>query len=141
KAFEETPRKRSLVEAPWPLPRAYVRITFAWAFARTGHTGRARELENEAVKALDLSLPVNGALIRMYRARIAQAAEGVSHDTPLPPEFAAERAALGRDDRYNFDRLRQRSLILEPHDHVTPTWTFARTSGTVQGEELSALRE
>lgn len=140
KAFE-APRKKSLVEAPWPLSRAYVHIIFAWAFARLGHTARARELETESVKVLDLNLPVNAALVRLFRARIAQAAEGVSHDAPLSPEFAAERNAMGRDDRYNFDRVRQRSLILEPHEHITARWTFTRATGQIQGEDLTALRK
>lgn len=141
KAFEETPRKRAMLEAPWPLTRAYVRITFAWAFARLGATGRARELEAEATKALDLSLPVHANLVKWYRARIAQAAEGVAHEVPLPAEFTSSLAALDRDDRYKFDRVRQRLVILEPNEHLNPQWGFMRASGYAQGEELSSLRE
>jgi len=141
KAFTTTQRKRSLVEAPEALTRAYVRITFAWAFARLGHVSRARELEAEGMKALDLNLPVNAAFVSLYRARIQQAAEGVSHDTPLTTEVATIVRGLNRDDRYSFDRLRQRSLILEPHEHLNPFWSFARASGAMHGEELTALRE
>jgi hypothetical protein len=141
KAFEETQRKRSPVETPWPLTRAYVRITFAWAFARLGHAARARELEGDAVKVLDLSRPVNNVLVRFYRARISQAVEGVSHDTPLPNELVSQVSGLARDDRYAFDRVRQRSLVLEPHVHLNAIWSFTKAVGTVQGEELAALRE
>lgn len=141
KAFEETPRKRSLVEAPWPLTRAYVRITFAWAFARLGHMATARDLEREAMNALDLNIPVNNALMRLYRARIQQAAEGVSHDTPLVSEVQSITSGLNRDDRYAFDRMRQRCVILEPSEHLTPFWRFAVQTGVAHGEELSSLRE
>ncbi|MBL8956163.1 MAG: hypothetical protein JNK82_35645 [Myxococcaceae bacterium] len=139
-AFLTTQRKRSLVEAPEAFTRAYVRITFAWAFARVGNVARARELEAEASSAIDLNQRVNAAFVSLYRARIQQAAEGVPHDTPLATELRAIAQGLGRDERYAFDRLRQRSYILEPHEHLTPFLGFARAAQGVTREDLADLR-
>lgn len=141
KAFDETPRKRSAIEAPWPLSRAYVGLEFAWGFARLGDVRRARALEEAALKALDTKSTVHGVLTRAYQARIAQASEGLPPDAPLPPEHGAALNGLEAFARFRVDRLRQASTVLEPQERLDPFGLFKRLNADVRGEELAALRE
>jgi cellulose synthase operon protein C len=140
KAFEETPRKRSPVEAAPALTRAYVHLEFAWAFARLASPDRARQLRDGALGALDRKDPVHQYLTRAYQARIDQAAEGAAPDTPLPPEVNGLLNGLEPYMRYKVDRLRQFSQVLEPQERLDPMGSFWRSAQSARGEELSALR-
>ncbi len=120
KAFEDTPRKRSAVEAPPTLTRAYVNLEFAWGFARLASAERARALRDQALAALDRKDPVHHFLTRAYVARIDQALEGAAPDTPLPPEVNGLLNGLEPYMRYKVDRLRQFSLVLEPQERLDP---------------------
>jgi hypothetical protein len=152
KAFDETPRKRSPLEAEWKLTRAYIGLSFAWGYARLGAVGRARELEAAALAVLDTSKPLNGILTRVYSARIAQATEGLAPLTPLPPEHAVAISALSNQERYRYDLVRQHLVIIEPHqyfeypglkDELTraPAGFLMRKDGGQSIEDASALRE
>ncbi|MFP2934845.1 hypothetical protein ACLESO_59040, partial [Pyxidicoccus sp. 3LG] len=55
--FENTPRKRSSIEAPQALTQAYVRYVFACGLARLGQADRARALATAAAGALDTQEP------------------------------------------------------------------------------------
>jgi hypothetical protein len=138
--FEETPRKRSPVEAPPALTRAYVHLEFAWAFARLAAPERARQLRDGALAALDRKDPVHHYLTRAYQARLDQASEGAAPDTPLPPEVNGLLNGLEPYLRYKVDRLRQFSQVLEPQERLDPMGSFWRSSSSARGEELSALR-
>lgn len=140
KAFDETPRKRSAVEAPPHLTRAYVHLEFAWGFARLANTDRARSLRDAALGVLDRKDPVHNYLTRAYVARIDQALEGVAPDTPLPPDVNGLLNGLEAYMRYKVDRLRQFSLVLEPQERLDPMGSFWRSSQNARGEELAALR-
>jgi hypothetical protein len=140
KAFEETPRKRSAVEANPALSRAYVHLEFAWAFARLASPERARQLREGALAALDRLDPVHHYLTRAYQARIDQALEGAAPDTPLPPELGGLLNGLETFLRYKVDRLRQFSQVLEPHERLEAIGSFWRKAQNARGEELSALR-
>ncbi len=139
KAFDE-PRKRSPVEAPLNLSRAYVHFEFAWGFARLGNADRARALRDEALAALDRKMPVHAYLTRAYVARIEQALEGASPETPLAPDINALLSGLEAFLRYKVDRLRQSSMVLEPQERLDPMGLFWRSSQNARGEELAALR-
>jgi len=138
-AFDETPRKRSPVEAAPALTRAYVHLEFAWAFARLAAPERARQLRDGALQGLDRADPVHHYLTRAYQARIEQAIEGAAPDTPLPPEVNGLLNGLESFHRYQVDRLRQFSQVLEPQERLDAYDGFWRTSSP-RGEELSALR-
>lgn len=150
KAFDETPRKRSPVEAPPHLTRAYVGFEFAWGFARLGSADRARALREQSVAVLekvssstdpkDQNAPVHRYLLRAFSARIDQALEGVSPETPLGPEINGQLPALEPFQRYKVDRLRQFSHVLEPQERLDATSDFFRAHQNHGAEELAALR-
>ncbi len=140
KAFEETPRKRSAVEAPPQFTHAYVSLEFAWGFARLANADRARQLRERALAPLDRKDPVHHYLTRAYLARIDQALEGVAPSTPLSPEINALLTSLEALDRYKVDRLRQFSQVLEPQERLEAISAFWRNARDARGEELGALR-
>ncbi len=140
KAFEETPRKRSAVEAPPQFTHAYVCLEFAWGFARLANADRARQLRERALAPLDRKDPVHNYLTRAYLARIDQALEGVAPSTPLAPEINALLTSLESLDRYKVDRLRQFSQVLEPQERLEAISAFWRNARDSRGEELGALR-
>ena len=141
KAFEETPRKRSAVEANPQLTRAYVGLEFAWGFARLANADRARQLRDAALAALDRKDAVHAYLTRAYVARIDQALEGVAPYTPLAPEINGLLTGLESLDRYKVDRLRQFSQVLEPQERLEAISAFWRNNQREgRGEELAALR-
>lgn len=140
KAIDETPRKRSAVEAPPHLTRAYVALEFAWGFARLANADRARQLRDAALAALDQRDPVHHYLARAYQARVEQALEGAAPDTPLPPDVNALLNGLESFVRYKVDRLRQFSQVLEPQERLEAISAFWRNTRDTRGEELAALR-
>jgi hypothetical protein len=140
KAFEETPRKRSAVEAPPQFTHAYVSLEFAWGFARLADADRARKLRDKALQPLDRKDPVHHYLTRAYLARIDQALEGIAPTTPLAPEINAMLTGLESLDRYKVDRLRQFSQVLEPQERLEAISAFWRNARDARGEELGALR-
>lgn len=140
RAFEDTPRKRSAIEAPMPLTMAYVGLEFAWGFARLGRVERAASLRDRALRALEGNEPVHQFLCQAYRLRVGQALEGLSPETPLPAELLASLTGLPSFSRYAVDRLRQSSLVLEPQERLDAIADFSRRDGGERGEELAALR-
>lgn len=141
KAFDETPRKRSAVEAPPTLTRAYVHLVFAWGFARLARAERARQLRDGALAVLDKNDAVHQFATRAYAARIEQALEGVAPDTPLPPEVSVLLTGLDATNRYKVDRLRHFSQVLESQERVDAFGGYYRTLiPNARGEELAALR-
>ncbi len=140
KAFDDTSRKRSPVEAPVALTRAYVGFEFAWGFARLGQADRSRALRDISLAALPKGEPVHGFLTRAYSARIDQALEGLSPEAPLAAELTAALNPLETFHRYKVDRLRQASTVLEPQERLDPISSYWRTSSDPRGEELAALR-
>jgi cellulose synthase operon protein C len=150
KAFDETPRKRSPVEAPPHLTRAYVGLEFAWGFARLGSAERARAVREQSLSVLEKvssstdpkeqNAPVHRYLMRAYSARIDQALEGVSPETPLGPAINGLLPTLEPFQRYKVDRLRQFSHVLEPQERLDATTDFFRAHQNQGAEELAALR-
>lgn len=143
RAFHETPRKRSAVEAPTGHSFAYVGLELAWGFARLGLGERARQLRAEAVEALPAKDPVHGYLTKAYSARIDQAIEGTPPGAPLPSDLSQLLNGLEPRLRYLVDRVRQVSEVLEPQERLDPKHDFVqRLKATVPGrEELAALRD
>jgi cellulose synthase operon protein C len=139
KAMDETPRKRTAVEAPQALTRPYLQLVFAWGFARLGRVERSRQLREVAIASLDAKEPVHQFLGRAYSARIQQALDGASPMTALGPDLQLMLQSLDASLRYKVDRLRQFSTILEPQERMDPINSFLRNL-QVRGEELSALK-
>jgi cellulose synthase operon protein C len=140
KAFDNTNRKRSTLEAPVALTKAYVGFEFAWGFARLGQADRSRALRDASLAALPKGDPVHGFLTRAYSARIDQALEGLSPEAPLAAEVTAALNPLETYHRYQVDRLRQASTVLEPQERLDAISNFWRTKENPRGEELAALR-
>lgn len=138
--FAATTRARSSVEAPLPLTRAYVELTFAYGLARLGQTEQARRLAGAATGALDLGDPVHRFLVGAYRARVTQALDGHPPETALPADLTGELNRLERFLRYKVDRLRQLSAVLEPQERLDPMVAFHRNEADPRGGELGALR-
>lgn len=139
KAFEETPRKRSTLEAPVENTRAYVWLEFAWGFARLAHVDRARQLRDAALQSLDKNDAIHGFLTRAYSARIDQALEGAAPDLPLPPDVSVALTELDTAARYRVDRVRQSSLVIEPRERVAVFGDYLRREKS-KVDELASLR-
>lgn len=141
KAFEEPARKRSPVEAPPLLTRAYVWLEFAWGLARLAEADRAKQLRDAALGWLDRNDPVHHYLSRAYVARIDQALEGVVPYTPLNPDINELLSRLESSQRYIVDRLRQSSQVLEPQERLEAIGHFlGHYKRDGRKEELEALR-
>ena len=141
--FATTKRKRSPLEAPATQTNAYVGFILANGFARVGRPDRARAFMAGARQALAqvASDPVHAYLIGAFSARVEQSLEGVSADTPLPPELGTQLAALDRVARYKVDRLREASHILEPHERPDPISAYGASLKDARGPEFATLRE
>lgn len=137
--FRATKRKRNLLEAPPELTFAYVDLAFAWGFASVGARERAAELR-DAGQTLDRSDAVHDALVTAYEARIDQALSGAPRETPLPAEASAKFGALSDFERYQVDRLRNASGILETQERLNPFTAFERRLEDARGPEFARLR-
>ncbi|MGV3623715.1 MAG: hypothetical protein ACO1OB_23045, partial [Archangium sp.] len=141
KSFEETPRKRSTLEAPVENTRAYVWFEFAWGFARLAHVDRARQLRDAAVQSLDKNDPIHGFLVRAYSARIDQALEGAAPDLPLPPDVTLALTELDTHARFRVDRVRGASQVIESRERVDKFRDYLRREKTTHKvDELASLR-
>jgi hypothetical protein len=100
---------------------AYGDLTFAFWLASLGENNDSGQLMERARAALVQSKDeVHDFLSRAYTYRISQAREGKPHRGPLPLDLLQILARLDRMPRYNVDRLRQHSRILEPDGGVDP---------------------
>jgi hypothetical protein len=138
--YAKTGRKRKPTEAKEELTGAYVRLVFAYGFARLGRSDRARELRDEARRTLDLGDLIHGFLVEAFSARIDHALEGKPVETPLPTEIAGRLNALAKFDRYKVDRLREVSTILEPQENLEPIRAYQRGDKDPRGPEFEKLR-
>lgn len=140
--FRTTKRKRNVLEADLELTGAYVDLVFAWGFASVGERERvdallARVASNAAIDRTDV---VHDALITAYEARIQQALTGVPRDAPLPGEASAKLQGLPDLERYQVDRLRAASNILESRERLNPFKTYERRFQDARGPEFADLR-
>lgn len=133
RAFDDTQRKRSTLEAPWELTRAYVWLEFAWGFARLAHPDRARAL-CEASRAsvhdwLASQLPQKdrerAAREKWPLERVEVAVELFSLLTKLP-EKEREQAIRERwpveTVRLTAERLRDQPRVESVRLTALPTW-------------------
>lgn len=138
--YGKTSRRRKPIEAKEELTGAYVRLVFAYGFARLGRSERARELREEARQALPIEDPIHSFLLDAFSARIDHALEGRPAETPLPSEIAGRLNGLGKFERYLVDRLREVSTILEPQEHLEPIRAYQRAEKDPRGPEFERLR-
>ena len=157
--FLQTKRTRSSIELTHTATArtdAYVRLVFAWGFARVGRSQVAREELATAEKLLGtvVASPGGDALhiagYLAYRARIEQALEGLPPGAPMATAAdgpIAARERLARFERYKYERLVQHSRIIDPRQDVDPfaNWSqrdaepFAGLALLTQPEALAAL--
>jgi hypothetical protein len=127
--YVTTKRKRSTIESSFPNARtdAYVRMVFAWGFARIGRSQTAREELEVAQNLLGAAIhPQHGDGVHLaahaaYRARVEQALEGLPPGAPFsaaPGGPIATRERLSGLDRFKYDRLVQLSRVLDPRQDV-----------------------
>jgi hypothetical protein len=101
---------------------AYADLMVAWGLARLGEKVEAARLRDQAWQILDDADPIHGVLKSAFDFRIRQARDGKLADGPLPAELLARLDALNTDQRYNVDRLRQHSQILDPSERIDAYW-------------------
>lgn len=142
RTIEKTTRKRSPVEAAAGLTGAYVNFMLGHGFARLGKHAFARQLVQDATKALGTVATdaVHKYLIGAFTARIEQAIAGLPPEAPLPDALIAELAGLDRVARYRVDRLRETSRILEPLKCPDAIGAFSKRDKDAHGPEFAALR-
>jgi hypothetical protein len=110
-----------------PLTRAYADLILAFGLARLGEESESRKLQQAAGKVLDTRDPVHGFLWQAFSYRIEQAIQRKPHGGPLPAdllerlahlEARQEGSAERSPPRYVIDRVRQQSLLLDPHEDI-----------------------
>lgn len=140
--FRTTRRKRNVLEADPALTGAYVDLVFAWGFASAGDRERAERLvaRSRSCEAIDRADVVHDALLSAYEARIEQALNGIPRDALLPAEASAKLAGLPDLERYQVDRLRSASGILESRERLNPFKTYERRFQDARGPEFAELR-
>jgi hypothetical protein len=139
--YKKAKRDRTPVEAPEKLTGGYVRLLFAYGFARLGRADRARQLSDEAANSIEIGDDaIHRYLVDAYQGRIAQALEGLPREAPLAAEISAQLNDLERFARYKVDRLRQASEVLEPHERLDPTRGFTEAQSDPRGEEFAPMR-
>lgn len=119
-----TKRNRSTIEASFPNARtdAYVRMVFAWGFARIGRSQVAREELDAAHGSFESTNDgVHVAAHAAYLARVQQALEGLPPGAPFsaaPNGPIAARERLGGTERFKYNRIVQGSRVLDPRQDV-----------------------
>jgi hypothetical protein len=124
-----TKRNRSTIEASFPSARtdAYVRMVFAWGFARIGRSQIAREELDSAQASFGTAIDpqrgdgVHVAAHAAYRARVEQALESLPPGAPFSAAAngpIAARERLGGTERFKYNRIVQGSRVLDPRQDV-----------------------
>lgn len=103
-------------------------LIFAFGLARLGETEAATRLQDRAAQQLGPGEAFHQFLLRAYGYRIRQTRDGKPSTGPLPDELLAYIAAKATSERLPYDRLRQTSRIVEPHQRVR--WDQDYLAGT-----------
>jgi hypothetical protein len=103
-----------------PKTKAYSGMIFAFALARIGETSEAERLLQSSYNALRTDDPGHMWIRDAYEQRVTQVLKGESASRPLDPILQDELEDLERITKYKVDRLRQHSMILEPHERIDP---------------------
>ncbi len=121
-------RRRSSMEAPEPLTRAYVGLIVRWGYARLGLKS---ELPEHEIGTLDRNDEVHAILLDLFGARIQQAQEGADTGTPLPVALTDRLRQLPQFPKYKVERLSHESLILGGSGLGDPFQRYAKATSTV----------
>jgi hypothetical protein len=108
--------KSRLVQKDRSMTPACLDLIFAFGLARLGED-EATRLQERAADQLAKGEPFHQFLLKAYSYRIRQAQEGKPLAGPLP-EALLEYLAFDISQRPPYDRLRQYSRIIEPHQRV-----------------------
>jgi hypothetical protein len=122
---------------------AYIDLIFSFGLARLGEDEASRELQERARVRLENRDDTHRFLLAAYSFRIEQALSGRPHAGPLPSLLVEEGEGLDLYHRYQVDRLRQRSKILEPDQHIDPFGRVAYKLGLVPRDcvELPTIQD
>ena len=123
----ERSRRRTPIEAPWELTKAYAQLLIAVGFARIGRPERARELAAQAEAVLVPmckrerfagELPVHSYLVDVFRERFANAVAHRPQAAWLTRRLLGVHDALDRVARYKVDRLGELTSTVSPHGRI-----------------------
>ncbi|HVK09618.1 MAG TPA: hypothetical protein VM597_12660 [Gemmataceae bacterium] len=138
-------RGRSSANGEWlagdPVQRAYVDLTFAFAFARLGEHQVARTILAETGEPRAELEPYRRWLWQAYQERVQRQLNGEPSASPLSAELRRGLGDLprgpGNTQRTSCDRFLRFSRILEPFDRVDPYRSLRQTDAL--GRALSDL--
>lgn len=124
-----------------PRTKAYASLCFAFALARLGAVNECREQIEYAKKNLPIKDMVHDWMREAYLYRIEQALRGEANQGTLSDGILELLNVMERLDRYKIDRLRQHSLILEPHERLDPYRRWHRRHSDELGQQLAELHD
>lgn len=112
-------------EADAHITIAYARLTAAYAAARLGDFGTARDLQKMATATLRrCDHPVHVVVTGAFETRLERALAGQPLESELLVDVNAQLTKLAPMDRYHVDRARQHLGILHPHGGLDPIADF-----------------
>ena len=123
-----------------PETECYVDLIFAYGMARFDeriHAERLRDLARSRMLKDD----VHSWLFRAFDHRIQQAIDGERAAGQLPAELLEELDVMDRMERYKADRLRQHSVILEPHERIEPYRRWHQRHSDDLGRSLAEIAD
>jgi hypothetical protein len=97
---------------------ACIDLIFAFGLARLGESEAASKLRERAQKLLADGEVFHQFLLGAYSYRIRQASEGSLPHGPLPDPLLAYLTTKEPSERHPYDRLRQISRMVEPHQRI-----------------------
>jgi hypothetical protein len=134
--------------------RSYVDLMFAFGLARLGEISECDRLMNGAKADLGDAGDVHSFLLEAFAWRIDQIRQGKGHGGTLPSHQLAFLEELTRDEnknrvanqtddkrakRFRIERLREHSLILEPHERIEAYRLWHGHHPDELGRELAKL--
>jgi hypothetical protein len=112
-------------------------LVFAFGLARLGESEAAPRLQQRAALQLDTGDAFHEFVRRAFDYRIAQARGGLPPTGALPDELLAAVVQKAPSERLPYDRLRETSRIIEPHQGVR--WDREFLAGDPLAKELARL--
>jgi hypothetical protein len=98
----------------------YLRLLFAWGFARLGLSDGAREFCRAAERELADKGASHDLLLAGFTFRILQALADTDGDSPLPPDWDDKRRDLAGVSRSAVDCMLETSRVLNPASTANP---------------------
>jgi hypothetical protein len=127
KCYERMDRSR-LIPVDRGMTPACLDLIFAFGLARLGEISAAAELQDRAAKLLAKGNAFHQFMLRAYTFRIRQVSDGKVSTGTLPDALLAYLKLKDPSQRHSYDRLREISRIVEPHQRIR--WDQDYLAGT-----------